>query len=86
LNSASATCVKLRSVILPRSSVHKAFADRELNRAFVLMEYFGYLRRDPDAPGYNHWLGKLNFYGNYIDAEMVCSFTVSPEYRQRFGQ
>jgi hypothetical protein len=24
------------------------FAARELNRAFVLMQYFGYLRRNPD--------------------------------------
>ncbi len=64
----------------------QSFTARELNRAFVLMEYFGYMRRDPDAAGYNHWLGKLNFYGNYIDAEMVRSFIVSPEYRQRFGQ
>ena len=63
----------------------KAFYDAEFNNAFVLMEYFGYMRRDPDAPGYAHWLGKLNFYGNYIDAEMVRSFIVSPEYRQRFG-
>lgn len=63
----------------------KAFYEQEYNRAFVLMEYFGYLRRDPDAPGYAHWLDKLNFYGNYIDAEMVRSFIISPEYLYRFG-
>jgi hypothetical protein len=50
------------------------------------MEYFGYLQRDPDAPGYQHWLDKLNFYGNFNDAEMVRSFIASPEYRARFGQ
>ena len=64
----------------------QAFYGREFNNAFVQMEYFGYLRRDPDAPGYAHWLGKLNTYGNYVDAEMVRSFIVSPEYRARFGQ
>ncbi len=64
----------------------RAFYDKEFNAAFVLMEYFGYLHRDPDAPGYQHWLDKLNFYGNYIDAEMVRSFINSPEYRARFGQ
>ena len=64
----------------------RAFYDKEFNAAFVLMEYFGYLRRDPDAAGYQHWLDKLNFYGNYLDAEMVRSFIVSPEYRARFGQ
>ena len=64
----------------------RAFYDKELNAAFVLMEYFGYLRRDPDPAGYQNWLDKLNTYGNYIDAEMVKSFIVSPEYRARFGQ
>ncbi|HSQ24156.1 MAG TPA: CHRD domain-containing protein, partial [Pyrinomonadaceae bacterium] len=58
----------------------------EFNRAFVLMEYFGYLRRDPDTAGYNFWLTKLNqFNGNYINAEMVKAFLSSIEYRQRFG-
>jgi len=63
-----------------------AFYQKEFNAAFVLMEYFGYLHRDPDAAGYQHWLDKLNLYGNYIDAEMVKSFINSPEYRARFGQ
>ena len=62
------------------------------NRAFVLMQYFGYLRRDPnDAPdsdfsGYNFWLNKLNqFNGNFVNAEMVKAFITSGEYRNRFG-
>jgi hypothetical protein len=68
--------------------------DAEYNRAFVLAEYFGYLRRNPnDAPestldytGYDFWLTKLNqFNGNYINAEMVKAFLSSIEYRQRFG-
>jgi uncharacterized repeat protein (TIGR01451 family) len=59
---------------------------QEFNRAFVALEYFGYLRRDPDAPGYNFWLTKLNqFNGDYIKAEMVKAFISSSEYRQRFG-
>ena len=58
----------------------------EFNRAFVAMEYFGYLRRDPDAPGYDFWLTKLNqFNGDYIKAEMVKAFISSDEYRKRFG-
>jgi cytochrome c peroxidase len=64
----------------------QSFYNLEFNRAFVQMEYFGYMRRDPDAAGYAHWLGKLNQYGNYLDAEMVKSFVISPEYRARFGQ
>jgi choice-of-anchor B domain-containing protein len=55
--------------------------------AFVLMEYFGYLRRDPDEVGYNFWLDKLNdFNGNFVEAEMVKAFITAAEYRQRFGQ
>ena len=65
---------------------------QELNRAFVLMQYFGYLRRDPDAApdadfaGYSFWLGKLDeFNGNWRAAEMVKAFVSSIEYRKRFG-
>ena len=64
----------------------------EANRAFVLTEYFGYLRRNPnDAPdneygGYDFWLNKLNENnGDYVKAEMVKAFIASPEFRQRFG-
>jgi hypothetical protein len=66
---------------------------QELNRAFVLMEYFGYMRRNPnDAPepglnfdGYNFWLNKLiQFNGNFEQADMVKAFIVSGEYRDRF--
>src|SRR5207237_7162296 len=51
----------LRSVI-ESGSVFNA----EYNPAFVLMQYYGYLRRNPDdAPdfnfgGYDFWLAKLN--------------------------
>ena len=65
---------------------------QEKNKAFVLMQYFGYLRRNPnDAPdadytGYDFWLTKLNqFNGNFVSAEMVKAFLNATEYRQRFG-
>ncbi len=64
----------------------KAFYDNLFNAAFVQMEYFGYLLRDPDDGGYNFWLGKLNQFGNWVDAQMVLAFIKSPEYRSRFGQ
>ena len=64
----------------------------EFSRAFVLMQYFGYLRRNPndlpdnDYTGYDFWLTKLNkFNGNYVAAEMVKAFLSSIEYRQRFS-
>jgi len=50
------------------------------------MQYFGYLRRDPDTSGFNFWFNKLNsFGGNYIQSEMVKAFIESTEARQRFG-
>jgi hypothetical protein len=65
----------------------------EFRPAFVLMQYFGYLRRNPtDAPdgndtGFQFWLQKLNqFDGDFQKAEMVKAFIASGEYRQRFGQ
>jgi hypothetical protein len=83
-----------RARVLRRVTGNAAFRQQEFNRAFVLMQYFGYLRRNPsDAPepsldyqGYNFWLTKLNqFGGNFVNAEMVKAFIVSGEYRQRFG-
>jgi len=50
-----------------------------------MMQYFGYLRRDPDTAGFDFWLSKLNqFNGNFEQAEMVKAFLVSGEYRNRF--
>jgi hypothetical protein len=81
-----------RARALRRVAENSTFAQQEFNRAFVLTEYFGYLRRDPNAApdsdfsGYNFWLDKLNqFNGNFVDAEMVKAFLVSTEYRRRFG-
>jgi hypothetical protein len=71
---------------------NSTFQAREINRSFVQMEYFGYLRRNPnDAPdgnftGYDFWVNKLNaFGGNFITSEMVKAFISSSEYRRRFG-
>jgi subtilisin family serine protease len=77
----------LRSVAESNSVSTKLF-----NEAFVLMQYFGYLQRDPDSgqdtdfSGYNFWLAKLNQFGDFRSAEMVRAFIESTEYRQRFGQ
>jgi hypothetical protein len=86
--------IAARARVLRQVAENSTLAAQEFNRAFVLMQYFGYLRRNPnDAPeptldfqGHNFWLLKLDsFHGDYIDAEMVRSFLVSAEYRQRFG-
>jgi Tol biopolymer transport system component len=52
------------------------------NEAFVVMEYFGYLHRDPDIL-YLQWLDLLNRTGDF--RTMVNGFVNSLEYRQRFG-
>jgi hypothetical protein len=51
----------------------QTFRQREFNRVFVLMRYFGYLRRasnampDSDFSGFNFWLAKLNqFNGDFV--------------------
>jgi len=82
-----------RAQVLRQIVENTAFVDREFNRAFVLMQFFGFLRRDPDdAPdgdmkGFNFWLNKLNqFHGNFNDAEMVRAFIESLEFRRRFGK
>ncbi len=78
-----------RASVLRKMAAHPDFVRQEFNRAFVLMQYFGYLRRDPTRGRrveYNFWLSKLNtFGGNYLDAEMVKAFLDSTEYRRRFG-
>jgi hypothetical protein len=54
------------------------------NQAFVVMEYFGYLRRDPDAL-YLNWISVLN--ANPADSRhMVEGFVDATEYRNRFTQ
>jgi uncharacterized protein (TIGR03118 family) len=75
-----------RATVLRKVSESSFLQAREFNTAFVTMEYFGYLRRDPDTAGFNFWAGKLNgFGGDYIRSEMVKAFLSSSEYRQRFG-
>ena len=86
------TAAKTRAQVLRAVAENQTLVDAEFNRAFVLMQYFGYLRRNPNAApdvdysGYNFWLAKLNnFNGDFFNAEMVKAFIQSTEYRQRFG-
>ena len=65
--------------------------------AFVTMEYFGYLRRDPescvndpDAANCGYIFHNSRFLlapdPDFIENMIVRGFIESPEYRQRFGQ
>jgi autotransporter-associated beta strand protein len=75
-----------RAAVLRQIVENQSFVRAKRNQAFVMMQYFGYLRRDPDEGGYQFWLNKLNeFNGNFEQAEMVKAFLVSGEYRQRFA-
>ena len=82
---------------LARANALRAVADdqtlhaAEFNKAFVLMQYFGYLKRNPDDfpdtsfGGWSFWLTKLNDNnGNFVQAQMVKAFLDSIEYRARF--
>ena len=67
---------------------NRSFIDAEYNRAFVATQYFGYLRRDADIGGFLFWVGQVNS-GPLRDVTkqhaMVCAFTTSAEYQQRFS-
>jgi hypothetical protein len=91
-NAATSADAGARGGALRKVAENATLNQREFNRAFVLMQYFGYLRRNPnDAPdsnysGYDFWLTKLNqFNGDFASADMVKAFITSAEYRQRFG-
>jgi hypothetical protein len=70
----------------------KVVWDTYFYRAFVAMQYFGYLRRDPEAAGYDDWVRVLTFGdaptgtqpGDY--RHLIFGFVYSVEYRERFGK
>ena len=83
--------VAARARALTDVAENATLQNNEINRAFVLMQYYGYLRRDvisgqdTDFSGYDFWLQKLlQNNGNFIAAEMVKAFITSPEYMTRF--
>jgi hypothetical protein len=76
---------KTRAQVLIEVVEIPQFKSKEFNSAFVLMQYFGYLGRDPEPEGFAFWLNVLNNQqpNNYLG--MVCSFITSTEYQQRFS-
>ena len=96
--SANPDSAALRASVLSKVADSPLVVRREFTKAFVLMQYFGYLRRNPDGVGFdgqadpnfvgfNHWLQKLEDNGgDFHRAEMVRAFLESIEYRQRFRQ
>ncbi|MDQ1593362.1 MAG: hypothetical protein QOG71_3989 [Pyrinomonadaceae bacterium] len=79
------TRTKTRAEVITALVEHPSVDAKEYNGAFVAMQYFGYLRRDPEPEGYRNWLTYLN--ANPSDFRtMVRGFANSPEYQLRFGQ
>jgi hypothetical protein len=80
LNSGSLTKAQVLRAIADSDEVKAA----EFNLSFVTMQYFGYLRRDPEQGGLNAWLAYLSANpGDFYT--MVLGFVNSQEYRARFG-
>ncbi|HKG61452.1 MAG TPA: SBBP repeat-containing protein [Pyrinomonadaceae bacterium] len=75
---------KTRGQVLREIVESTAVEDKFFIRAFVAMQYFGYLRRDPDTVGYDNWVTTLtNDPSNF--RHMIFGFLFSDEYRARFG-
>jgi hypothetical protein len=77
-----------RAAILRQVADSQVLVDAEYNRSFVLMEYFGYMRRDPDPGGFDFWLSQVNKFplrNVGIQHAMACSFITSAEYQTRFS-
>ena len=80
LNSGQMT----RGEVLRNIVESQVVGDKFFNRAFVTMQYFGYLRRDPDTVGFQNWVDALNADPSNF-RHMIFGFLFSTEYRQRFG-
>ncbi|HYG08478.1 MAG TPA: DUF4214 domain-containing protein, partial [Pyrinomonadaceae bacterium] len=82
---------RLNSLALTRAQVLRAVVESdeikaaEYNRAYVAMQYYGYLRRTPEDDGYEAWLRVINQDPNNVRV-MINGFMNSNEYRARFGQ
>jgi hypothetical protein len=80
----------LRKGQMTRAQVLRAISEsaevraKFFTEAFVVMQYFGYLRRDPDAL-YLEWIKIMNQDSGAYRG-MIGGFLNSKEYRERFGQ
>lgn len=77
-----------RAAILKRVVSEPAAIDVYYNQAFVMVQFFGYLRRDPDENGFNFWVNTLKskpLRDPGAARSMVCAFLSSTEYQNRFG-
>jgi hypothetical protein len=75
---------KTRAQVLREIVELPTVTDKFFIRAFVAMQYFGYLRRDPDTIGYDNWIDTLTADPSNF-RHMIFGFIYSDEYRHRFG-
>lgn len=75
---------KTRAQVLREIVELPSVTDRFFIRAFVAMQYFGYLRRDPDTIGYDNWVTTLTADPSNL-RHAIFGFIYSDEYRRRFG-
>jgi len=78
LNNSTLTRAQVLRQIVESTEVSTRFN----HEAYAVMEYFGYLRRQPDA-FYLDWIRVLDSTND--PRGMVTGFVTSQEYRQRFG-
>ena len=81
-NPSAPQTVRKGPMIHPEATLD--LGNRFFIRAFVAMQYFGYLRRDPDTIGYNNWVTTLTQDPSNF-RHMIFGFIFSTEYRGRFG-
>ena len=79
LNGGTQTRAQVLRTFIETAQVFNKF----FNRGFVTMQYFGYLRRDPDTIGFQNWVNTLNADPNNF-RHMIFGFIYSTEYRNRF--
>jgi hypothetical protein len=77
-----------RAKILSRIITQQSYTDAQYNQTFVLMQYFAFLRRDPDKDAYDTWVNVLKskpLRDRTAARSVVCAFLSSAEYQSRFA-
>ena len=77
-----------RAKILARIVSEPSFVDAQYNQTFVLMQYFAYLRRDPEKSSYDSFVNLLKnkpLRDTNALRSTVCAFLNSSEYQSRFA-
>ena len=78
--------VKTRAQVLRNIVESPEVNAKFYKQAFVTMQYFGYLRRDPDLPGFVFHNKRFQLTADqaFLENTMVRGFIESPEYFNRF--